>query len=99
MSSMPRCGSRRAPFEDSYRNTPISEIVMAARLITERAPAVLDHLGVRGVDNGDLEDLAAVFAPPAVYLISLIAGTVEGVFDIGDFTPLLRHQRDRSSCQ
>jgi hypothetical protein len=66
-------------FEESYRQVPLTEIVTAAKLISERAPAFFEHLGVTGVDQDEIDDLAATFAPPAVYLVGLLGTALADV--------------------
>jgi hypothetical protein len=68
-------------FEESYRQVPVAEIVTAAKLISERAPAFFEHLGVTGVDQDEIDDLAAIFAPPAVYLVGLVGAALADVPD------------------
>lgn len=53
----------------SYGSASTDDIVTAAQLLREHGPDVLDHIGVSGVTDAQVEDLAAMFAPAAVYLM------------------------------
>ena len=92
-------------FEESYRHVPVAEIVTAAQLMAERAPAFFEHLGVTGTVQGEIDDLAAVFAPPAVYFVGLLRAAFddfpEGTAIIPAPTPmpkLLAGERLKSSA-
>lgn len=63
--------------DEAYRSAPIEDIVRMAQLIAGNAHAVLDYLGVTGGTEAEIEDLAATFAPAALYF----AGLLRQVFD------------------
>lgn len=69
--------------DESYRSASIEDIVAVAQLGREHGPELLDHLGITGVSEAEIEELAATFAPLVVYLVKL------GRSQFDDFPALL----------
>jgi len=59
-------------FEDAYRDLPIDEIVVMAQRLTAWAPHLLRYLKITGTEQAEIEDLATVFAPAAIYCVNLL---------------------------
>ncbi|HVX23317.1 MAG TPA: hypothetical protein VHB02_18395 [Acidimicrobiales bacterium] len=58
--------------DNTYRTAPVEQIAFMAQRMTAWAPLLLDHLEVIGVKTAEIEDLATVFAPAAVYFANLL---------------------------
>ena len=53
----------------AYCTAPTDDIVTAAQLLREHGRELLDHIGVSGVTDVQVEELAAMLGPAAVYLM------------------------------
>jgi hypothetical protein len=66
---------------DAYRSASIDDVVVMARWLREQAPTAMRYLGVVGVSEAELDEIAGTFAPFGVYLLNLLRSTFEGVAD------------------
>ena len=67
----------------AYCAASTDDIVAAAQLLREHGRELLDHIGVSGVTDAQIEELAAVLAPGAVYLMQRLSR------HFPDFPPVL----------
>lgn len=51
------------------RTAPIDDVVAAAQLLREHGREVVDHLGLSGVTDAQIEELATMLAPAVVYVM------------------------------
>ena len=55
-----------------YRTAPLDEVVFVAQRLAYFAPRVLEYLGVTRYAVAEVEDLATMFAPGAIYYVDLL---------------------------
>jgi hypothetical protein len=58
--------------EEEYRSAPIDDVVYVAGALLSIAPEVIRHLGIVGLIDAEVEDLAATFAPLGVHFARLL---------------------------
>jgi hypothetical protein len=58
--------------DDTYRTVSVGEIVLMAQRLTAWAPHMLRYLKVTGAKLAEIEDLAVIFAPAAIYYVNLL---------------------------
>jgi hypothetical protein len=58
--------------DNAYRTVPVEQITLMPQRMTAWAPVFFDYLGVVGVKTAEIEDLATIFAPAAVYFANLL---------------------------
>jgi hypothetical protein len=55
--------------DEPYRSLPLTQIVVMARWLRERAHLAASFLGLERATEGQLDELAAVFAPYALHML------------------------------
>jgi hypothetical protein len=70
---------RITPWEvdEAYRTAPLDQVVLMARWLRERAHLATTFLGLESASESQLDELAAMFAPYALYILSVIFSTFE----------------------
>ncbi len=58
--------------DDAYRTVPLEDVALMSQRLTAWAPHLLKYLNVTSAKQAEIEDMAAVFSPAAIYYINLL---------------------------
>jgi len=59
--------------DEAYRTAPLDQVVVLARWLRERANLAISFLGLETAPEPQLDELAAMFAPYALHMLSVIS--------------------------
>jgi hypothetical protein len=63
--------------DEAYRNAPLDQVVVLARWLRERAHLAISFLGLERATESQLDELAAMLAPYALFVLSVISSQFE----------------------
>ena len=58
--------------DHAYRTVAVEEIASVAQRLTAWAPHLLSHLNISSASQAEIEELAAAFAPAAIFYVDLL---------------------------
>lgn len=68
--------------DDAYRSAPLVQVATMAAWLRERAHLAVAFLGLESATEAQLDDLTALFAPYALYMLAVIAPRFEDAGEI-----------------
>lgn len=72
--------------DEAYRSLELAEVAKMAVWLRERAHLAVEYLGLEHATESQLDDLAALFAPYSLFMLSVVRSRIDGLEElIGGF--------------
>ena len=87
--------------DEAYRGLPLTQMIVMARWLRERAHFAVSFLGLERATEAQLDELAAVFAPYALHILRVVSSRFEdGTQWIAALNslPFSLHRNPRTRC-